>query len=146
MLGFNMGTVAGAVSQIAMQNLRGFAARDILRAGLVVERFVAEFRRDFPEQVPSHPAIPGRGLLARDAMPFGDFELAKHLLHSNHRVMVNIQNLFPGMPILMAYLAVVSVGAESSLAVALLPGPLDYVVAESGVRQRLRRSAWRPRG
>ena len=99
-----------AIQGIAFRTLEKFTATQIVKTGLKVSRLLEDFKRTYPNKVPKKA---GGGLLNFGSfVDVDDFELALHLVNTNNPAMAQIVKGAKGLPILSAYLSVLTNGAE----------------------------------
>ena len=133
MFGLHQRLIVDAIKQIAMQIVREKDMDDVVGAGVAVERFIGDFRKNYADLVPAIPPNPGRGLLSHnEAISVGDFELAQHLLNSEHADMIELSARFSGTPVLIAYLCV-ALSRRSHTLYSGLEEALRYVIGMSSV-------------
>jgi len=128
--------VVEAIRTIAFHELVDHSSDRIAQIGVAVDHFLQDFRRDHPDKVPT--TKPGVGLLGEfGPHPVSDFELASHLVGTRHKAMVALERMAGGMPILMAYLMVVSVRSTPLRGIGLNHA-LRYAVSESRIANTVR--------
>ena len=101
------------VREITFYLLKEFTANQIIDTGNKVSRLLEAFRLQHPEQVPTCKS--GGGLLNTPirTIPVDDFELARHLIDTNHPDMASVVNGANGVPVMLAYVATMTSGSES---------------------------------
>lgn len=99
------------VRQVAFQALSKYKSDQVVEAGLGLARIVEFIRINRPDQIPKKKI--GGGLLG-DGKPVevsvNDFELAESLVNANHPGIAELTSL--DVPVLMAYLSVISIRNE----------------------------------
>ncbi len=99
-----------AIQGIAFRTLEKFTAAQIVDTGLKVSRLLADYKKDYPDKLPKKA---GGGLLNFGTfIDVDDFELALHLVNTNDPAMAKIVKGAKGLPVLTAYLSVLTNGAE----------------------------------
>ena len=107
-----------------------------METGLEVVWLLKTFKKIYPEKIPTKP---GEGLLAMGPVLVNDFELALHLLSTGDAAMKNIVKGETDVPVLLAYLAVVTVGndlPDEYLLESALPFVVQLLTLESEAEKR----------
>ena len=107
---YNFSTLQ-AIKGIAFRTLalEKFTPVQIAEAGLKVFRLLEDFKRNHPDKVPKKAG----GLLNfGSSVNVDDFELALHLVNGSDPAMAKIVKGAKGLPVLTAYLSVLTSGAE----------------------------------
>ncbi len=118
---------------IAFRVLEKFTTEQILNTGIAVVRLLENFKAKHPEQIPTKPS---GGLLDMDPLPLNDFELARHLIAMNDPAICKVIKGAKGVPVLFAYLAVLTNSKElppEYLLESALPYAVDSLTVESKV-------------
>ena len=103
-------SVLHAIQGLAFRTLEKFTAAQIVEAGLKVSRLIEDFKKNFPNKVPKKA---GGGLLNFGSpVDVNDFELALHLVNGNDPAMAKIVKGAKGLPVLTAYLSVLTNSAK----------------------------------
>ena len=120
------------IRNIAFQLLKELTVDQIVDTGNSVSRLLETFRLQHPEQVPTCKS--GGGLLnvPISTVPVADFELARHLIDTNHPDMASVVNGANGVPVMLAYVATMTSGSESP-AEHFLESALPFVVQSLSV-------------
>lgn len=106
---YSFSTLA-AIQGITFRTLEKFEPTQIVKTGLKVFALLEDFKGNCPDQIPKKAGIG----LQNFGKPVNvdDFELARHLVDSNNPAMAKIVKNAKGLPVLTAYLAVLTSGAE----------------------------------
>ena len=119
-----------AIQGIAFRTLEKFTPAQIVDTGLKVSRLLADYKKDYPDKLPKKA---GSGLLNFGTfIDVDDFELALHLVDTNDPAMAKIVKGAKGLPVLTAYLSVLTNGAELPPE-HLLESALPYAIASLSV-------------
>ena len=126
-------TIKEAINAIALQALQRHHPEDIIQTGMAFDKLLADYRLAHPDKVPTKPSM---GLLGSgETCPVSDFELALYLVATRPKVMNGLMRLAKEIPMLMAYLAVVSLPSnEWPLREIGWGNALQYAVFESRVK------------
>ncbi len=116
--------VLSQIQGITSHLLRRFTTEQIVKSFSGVVKVLADFKRNHPDQIPTKP---GGGLLNMEPIPINDFELAQHLISTNESQMASVINESEGVPVLMAYLEVMTNNRDLP-GESLLTSALPYVV------------------
>lgn len=95
------------IQSIAFRALEKFTPKQIVRIGLQVDLLIAGYRVNHPDRVPRKTV----GLLG-SVVPVDDFALALHLANTGNPDMAKIEKAAKGLPVLLAYLSVVTSSPE----------------------------------
>ena len=100
--------VLSEIQGITSHLLARFTTEQIVKSFSGVAKVLGDFKQYHPDQVPTYES--GGGLLDGPIrkVPVRDFELARHLIDTNHSDMAKVVNESEGVPVLMAYLAVIT--------------------------------------
>jgi len=117
-----------AIQGIAFRTLEKFTTAQIVETGLKVSRLLESYKKNYPDKIPKKA---GGGLLNTGTLVnVDDFELALHLVNTEEPAMAKIVKGAKGLPVLTAYLSVLTNGAElppEHLLESALPGnPPDF--------------------
>jgi hypothetical protein len=118
---------------IAFRALEKFPKAQIADTGIKVVRLLETFKTKHPDKIPTKP---GGGLLDMGPLPINDFELAQHLIATNDPAMAKLIKGAKGLPVLIAYLATLTNGAELPSEY-LLESALPYAVASLTVESEV---------
>lgn len=129
-----------AIRTIAFQVLGKFTTEQIFDTGVEVARLLQHFKDKRPEEIPNNEAggggLLGNGLLEMAPLPMNDFQFARHLVATNDPDMEKIVRDSKGVPVLLAYLAVLTNGKDlppDHLIEYALPYAVDCLAVESEV-------------
>lgn len=134
----------GSYSFNALTTIRGIAFRAVEHfttaqtadTGIKVIRLLETFKAKHPDKIPTKP---GSGLLDMGPLPLNDFELARHLIDTNDPAMAKIIKGASGVPVLLAYLAIITSGSnlpEEHLLESALPFAVASLAVESEAAKR----------
>ena len=99
-----------AIQGIAFRTLKKFTPAQIVDTGLKVSRLLADYKKGHPDKLPKKAS--GGLLNFGTFIDVDDFELALHLVNTNDPAMAKIVKGAKGLPVLTAYLSVLTNGAE----------------------------------
>lgn len=125
--------VLAVVSGITYRALEKFTTEQIFNTGIAVVHLLENFKAKHPEQIPTKPS---GGLLDMGPLPLNDFELARHLIAMNDPAICRVIKGAKGVPVLFAYLAVLTKSKElppDYLLKSALPYAVDSLTVESEV-------------
>lgn len=114
--GVNFNTLE-TIKGIAFYSLQKFPVNDVLKTGNNVIQLLETFKQTHPDRIPKNTLHDG-GLLAFDtgsiivSVNVNDFELALHLLNTNDPSMALLVKEAKAVPVLLAYLAVITIGVH----------------------------------
>ncbi len=95
--------VLSEIRGITSHLLARFTTEEIVKSFSSVEKVLADFKQNHPDQIPIKTDV---GLFSL-VFPFNDFELAQHLIITNEPEMMRVFNESEGVPVLIAYLEVI---------------------------------------
>jgi hypothetical protein len=123
---------------IAFRLLEKFTPEKIAHTGIEVICLLETIRSQHPEKVPTKPS---GGLLEMGPIPFNDFELAQHLTVTNDPEMAKVIKDARDVPVLLAYLAIITNSSElpdEYLLESALPFVVETLVMEGEDAKRWR--------
>lgn len=130
---YNFSTLQ-AIQEIAFRTLEKFTTAQIVETGIKVSRLVQIYKKKSPDKIPKKA---GGGLINFGKLvDVNDFELALHLVNANDPEMAKIVTGAKGLPVLTAYLSVLTNGAElppEHLLESALPFAIASLSAEGDV-------------
>lgn len=109
---YNFSTLR-AIQGIAFRTLEQFTATEIVKTGFKVSELLTAFKKSYPDKVVKQ-VISG-GLLGDGSTytaQLNDFEIARLLVETNDPAMRELVKGAKGLPVLMAYLSVITIGKE----------------------------------
>ncbi len=133
---YSFSTLA-TIRGISFRTLEGFSPDQIAVTGVKVARLVESFKAKHPSRVPNSPS--GGGLLDVGLLPINDFELAQHLIAIDDPSMAKVIKGANGMPVLLAYLAILSNGSSQPpehVLESALPFAVNSLIVESEVARQ----------
>lgn len=117
--------VLSQIQGIASHLLAQFTTDQVIKSFSGVAEALEAYKRNHSDQIPTKF---GGGLLSTGPIPVNDFELAQHLINTNDLEMVRVKNESDGVPVLMAYLAVIC-SSRNLPDESLLASALPYAVS-----------------
>lgn len=101
------------IRDITFYLLKKFTINQIVGTGNKVVRLLEAFRLQHPEQVPTCKSGGGFFDIPITEIPVADFELARHLIDTNHPDMASVVKGAKGVPVMLAYVATMTSGSGS---------------------------------
>lgn len=123
---------------IGFRLLEKFSPEKIAQTGIEVMFLLETFKAKHPDKIPTKPS---GGLLDMGPLPINDFELAQHLIATNDSAMAKVIKDASDVPVLLAYLAILTNGSDlpdEYLLEAALPFAVEALVIEGEDAKRWR--------